>query len=246
MRDAELLRKAQAGDPAALDAVICGSDAFIRWCVSRSLGPRHAWASRMDAEDAEQEAKMALYQALLAWDPDRGAFTTLATTAVSRALRRWRQHETLLHVSAKAYPDYHDPATVCVDDPDSYIQIADTTDLGAPDLLVEREIEHEQIVSRTRTGEDLAALLEDARAEGAVDTAQEAIRVAEAICATPREHSALLRRLGRRAKVGTLRATTQRRVPLSLPIIRVAPRSRRNHPAMSGVWQLAIDLSRIA
>ena len=248
MKDAALLQKAKDGDSDALATVFAGSEGFIRWCVGRALGPRHTWPARLEYEDALQEGRCALHVALRAWNPTIAELTTLADLSIRRALWRWRKTKgTLLHVSATAYPEYRDPATVSIDDPNAFAQVTDTSALGVPDIVAERLVEDRELSARTHTAEDVAALLDEARVEGALGKAQTAIRVAEWVCATPRQRNALFRRLVRRAQQGPVSPPSRARaVSPTIPVVAVAPQSRRCHPAMPGLWQLAIDTARLA
>lgn len=143
LHDQALCRRAQAGDPDAQTEVFSGCDRLVRSRIDHVIGVGR-WPANVSLADAEQEARMALFRALLSWD-GRRPLTTLAVTCIDRQLRRWRaQTFPVLHMSRAAYAAAHGqvPAPASLDDPgggDSRPladRVTDTTGWGRDPLAI--------------------------------------------------------------------------------------------------------------
>ena len=74
---------AQQGCERCLEELLCAHEPLVKWTVSRQWRGGVAWA------DLEQEGRIALWQAILGYDVERGtAFSSYAVVAIER--RIWR------------------------------------------------------------------------------------------------------------------------------------------------------------
>lgn len=106
LHDKGLCLSAQAGTASAQEQVFAGSEGLVRSRIGHVIGMGR-WPANVSLADAEQEARLALFRALLSWD-GRRPLTTLAVTCIDRQLRRWRaQTFPTLHMSRAAYAASH-------------------------------------------------------------------------------------------------------------------------------------------
>lgn len=147
LHDKPLCMSAQAGNVAAQELVLAGSEGLIHSRIAHVIGIGR-WPANVSRDDAEQEARLALVRALWAWDGKR-PLTTLAVTCIDRQLRRWRaQRFPVLHMSRAAYTAVHGHVA-------SPVALDDTGD-GASRPLAER------IPDTSGRGRDPLAILEAA------------------------------------------------------------------------------------
>jgi len=106
-RDANLFRRAQAGDAEVLEQLMGAHEGLVHHIV------RQQWRGRLSYEEAVHAGRIGLWRAIVGFDPERGrAFSTYASVAIARHV--WRavvlaeREEWRAHAPASAKP-YRDP-----------------------------------------------------------------------------------------------------------------------------------------
>lgn len=95
--EAELIQRAEAGDPFAVNELLDAHEPIIQAAVNRAVSSDPQSGEFQWKPQLEDVARQALYDALLSFDPDRGRFGAYARTAVRNrvynAVRQLREQE---------------------------------------------------------------------------------------------------------------------------------------------------------
>jgi RNA polymerase sigma factor (sigma-70 family) len=104
---AQLFRRAQAGDRRCLNRLMCQHDGLVHHII------RQQWDGPLTYAETLQEGRIALWRAILGFDPQRGTvFSTYASVAIARqvwqAVERAQQQDGLIFLSPLPLPHPRD------------------------------------------------------------------------------------------------------------------------------------------
>lgn len=106
---AQLFRRAQAGDRRCLNRLMCQHDGLVHHII------RQQWDGRLTYAETLQEGRIALWRAILGFDPERGsAFSTYASVAIARQVwhavdrEQKERQDDLAFLAPSPFPDPQD------------------------------------------------------------------------------------------------------------------------------------------